>query len=168
MARKASDVIGLKVISLDKGEEVGEINDIIYDPVSQRIKAFLLDEGGWFSEAKVIPFEGIEKIGEDAATINSSQKIEKASDVPDPYSSVSERNSKIRKMNVVSENGNNIGKVSDVIFDEQSGEVIEYEITKGPIEDLKTGRNKISKEDISRVGQDDIIVKSEAEEKLKK
>lgn len=168
MVLKASGVIGINIISLDKGEKVGEINDIIYDPENQNIKAFLIDEGGWFSEARVIPFEKVQKIGTDAITINTSQDIKKGSEIPDPLSSVSERNSKIRKMNVVTEEGNNIGRVTDVIFDTQTGKVEEYEISKGPIDDLKKGRKKISRANISRVGQDNIIVKSDIKETIEK
>lgn len=161
MKLKASDVIGLKIISLDKGEEVGEVSDIIYDPLNQNLKAFLIDKGGWFSEARIVPFDLVQKIGMDALTVNSSLDIKKASEMPDPVWGISEKNSKIRRMSVVTEDGNNVGRVSDVLFDNQTGELIEYEISKGPIEDLKSGRKKISKANVIRVGQDNIIVKSE-------
>ncbi len=59
MMIKGNDVIGLKVISIDRGQRIEDVDDLIYDPSEQRIKALLVDKGGFMSGAKIIPFEEI-------------------------------------------------------------------------------------------------------------
>ncbi|MGI5826414.1 MAG: PRC-barrel domain-containing protein, partial [Patescibacteria group bacterium] len=56
MLIKASNVIGLKVVSLDKGETIDEVEDVIYDAKAEKVIAFLINQGGWSASAQVIPF----------------------------------------------------------------------------------------------------------------
>jgi len=166
MLIKASNVIGLKVVSLQKGETIEDVNDVIYDPQSQKVQALLVDPGGWFSEAKVIPLREIKSLGKDAVTVESSRVIKKASDLPKPNSGISSRNSKLKKMSVLTAGGTSLGRVSDVLFDPKSGDIGEYEISQGTVEDVKSGRKFLPALEVIKIGVDDILVKDEAFDKI--
>jgi uncharacterized protein YrrD len=53
--RKGKDIVGKPVIAYDTGEKVETIVDLIFDQDDNRLLGFLIDEGGWFSNAKVLP-----------------------------------------------------------------------------------------------------------------
>ncbi|HUV71401.1 MAG TPA: PRC-barrel domain-containing protein [Clostridia bacterium] len=167
MLIKASSLIGLKIISLRKGENLGEVNDVIYDPKNKKVRGLLLDEKGWFPEAKVIELKDIKNIGKDAVTVESAKVIKKASEIPDPVAGVSPTTAKLKKMNLVTESGTNLGKIADFTFDPETGAVDEFEITQGPIADLRYGRRQLAAADIIKVGVDNIIVAKSVEEKFK-
>lgn len=167
MLINANDVIGLRVVSLKKGENIEDVNDVIYDPPAKQVRALLVDRGGWFSEAKVILLSDVKSIGRDAVMVDTKEVIKKASDLPEPLSSVA-RESKLKKMNIFTESGTDLGRVTNIVFDPASGYVREFEVSQGAIQDIKTGRKYLLAEDVVRVGVDDIIVKDEAEANFQK
>lgn len=168
MLIKASNVIGLKVVSLDKGETIDEVEDVIYDAKAEKVIAFLINQGGWSASAQVIPFAEVINIGEDALTIKNRESIKKASDVKGMTAGISASNVNLQKMTVLTKSGSNLGKVSDVVFDEKNGSVHELEISGGPIQDLRFGRKKLPVSDIENVGVNNIIVNSTSEGKDRK
>jgi uncharacterized protein YrrD len=63
--QKGTDTISLPVIAFDTGEKFDQIRDVIFGQHENRVLGFLVDEGGWFSEAKVVPFQNVQAIGPD-------------------------------------------------------------------------------------------------------
>jgi len=55
---KGSRLINKKVIAAGQGKELDTVKDVIYDPTMHKVRALLIDEGGWFSDARVIPIVG--------------------------------------------------------------------------------------------------------------
>lgn len=168
MLIRASSVVGLKVVSLDKGETIDEVKDVIYDANAQKVIAFLINEGGWSASAQLIPFAQVINIGDDALTIKNKAAVKNASEIKGLTAGISASNVNLQKMNVLTKSGSNLGKVSDVIFDEKSGSVYEFEISGGPIYDLRYGRKRLAVSDIENVGANNIIVASPAEERSRK
>lgn len=78
---KGKNVIGLKVVTLNKGKNIHDVDEIVYDPHDHLVKALVVDEGGWFSDASVLLFEDVQSIGKDAVVIESDELVKKASDV---------------------------------------------------------------------------------------
>ncbi len=78
MTIKGQNVINLKIITINDGKEIDNVKDIIYDPKQNRVRALLISNGGWFSDAKVLLMEEIKNIGQDAVIIDSSDAIKKS------------------------------------------------------------------------------------------
>jgi uncharacterized protein YrrD len=78
--RKGKDIVGKPVVAYDSGEKIETIVDLIFDQYDNRLLGFLIDEGGWFSNAKVLPLNLVKAIGVDAVIIQSKEAIALASD----------------------------------------------------------------------------------------
>lgn len=157
MLIKANDVIGLKVITLETGKEVAKVQDVVYDPRDNMVKALVIDEGGWFSDAKVILFEDIKSIGEDAVIIESEEKVRTASEVSSRVANIAREEQNLTKTKIITEEGDELGSVSDIIFDSKTGKVEEFEVSQGA-QNLASGKKTIRVNNIITVGEDATIV----------
>jgi uncharacterized protein YrrD len=159
MRIKGKDLIGLRVITTDLGQEIEKVKELIYDPEVGKILALVVDPGGWFKDAKIIPFEKIKTIGKDAVMIETEGVVKNAGEVSQKISRIVEGDDYLNDNNlVITEDGTELGKVSDVYFDTDSGEVMEFEISQG-IKNLSSGKKRIKKEDVVKIGENAIIVK---------
>jgi uncharacterized protein YrrD len=163
MLIKGNDVLNLRVLSTSEGKEVGKVKDIIYDPQDHTVQALLLDEGGWFSDAKIIPFDQISSIGDDAVMVPDERAVRKAKDVSARVSSIAKDKTYLTKTRIVTEDGTDLGRVSDVIFDDATGRVDQFEVTQG-VKDVATGKKYVFVKDIITIGEDATIVRSYTEE----
>lgn len=166
MLIKAGDVIGLKVVTLDEGKEVDKVHDVVYDPKENRVRALVIDEGGWFSDAKVLMVEDIYSIGKDAVVIDSEDRIHTASDVNERVASITGEDQKLTKTKVITENGINLGAVSDILFDTKTGKVEEFEVSQG-LKNLQSGKKTVRIDQVMTVGEDVTVVKAGAEQQIR-
>jgi uncharacterized protein YrrD len=163
MTIKATDIIGLKIISLQNGKELGQVKDLVYDPDEIKMTALIVEEGGIFSEAKLIPFNEIRNIGDDAVIIESANKIKKISEIDSKISQIAKANTYITNTKVLTNNGIELGTVSDLLLDPTTGIVGQMEISQGMIKDVRSGKKYIDISQIETIGKDIIIVKPEVE-----
>lgn len=81
MLIKAKDVVGLQVITKNEGKKIENIDDIVYDPQSNKVLALIANNGGMFSTSKVIMYTDILKIGPDAVMVESAEALQESSKV---------------------------------------------------------------------------------------
>lgn len=155
---KGNTIIGLKLITITDGKEITTIKDVVYDPQAHKVKALLIDEGGWLSDAKIVLVQDIHKVGEDAVIIQSENVIKKASEVSERIASIAKDSQFLTNTKIVSEDGKDLGKISDIYFELPSGNVIEFEVSQG-LKDLSSGKKRIKVSDIITIGEDATIVK---------
>lgn len=165
MLVKANDVIGAKIISLDTGKEIKKIEDVIYDGKENKVLAFLVDSGGLFSNAKVIFLEDTKGIGKDAVIIESEKNIKDTSKVPKNVGNIARESNYLTKTRVITEQGRDLGQISDILFDPKTGKVEEFEVTQG-LANLKSGKKTFKITDILTIGEDATIVRAATEEKF--
>lgn len=163
---KGKDVIGLKVVTLQKGKIIENIDELVYDPAENKVKAFVVDSGGWFADAKVVLFDDISTIGADAVIVESDAVIKKASDVEERITRIVKDDNYLTQNKVMTESGTELGKVSDIYFDPSSGSVIELEVSQGAVKNVQSGRKRVAVADIMKVGEDVTIVRSSVEQQL--
>ncbi|MFZ5965997.1 MAG: PRC-barrel domain-containing protein [Bacillota bacterium] len=136
---KGSDVVGLPVICVDNGCKSLDIKDIVFCNQNLQVLALLVDEGGFFHGAKVIPFSRIMHIGQNMITIESSNCIETADHALDNVHMTNTRGSLIGH-DVISEIGNSVGSLRDIVFDKHSGKIVGVILTEGLFSDFLVGR----------------------------
>ncbi len=163
---KSTNVIGLHIVTLDDGKKIGKVHDIIFDPVQNKVRALLLDEGGWFSSSKIIAIEDVKSIGADAVIIDNEEVIKKASEVSERVESITKDNNYLTKSKVLTEEGTELGIVTDMLFVLPDGRVTQLEVSEGLLKSLQSGKKYIAFKDIITVGEDRIIVKAFTEDKL--
>ena len=56
---KGKDILGRHIVAIDSGQRIDSVHDLIFDHQANEVLGLLVDEGGWFRAAKVVPFEMI-------------------------------------------------------------------------------------------------------------
>ncbi|MGI8747518.1 MAG: PRC-barrel domain-containing protein [Deinococcus sp.] len=154
---KGKELIGRKVMTLENGEHLDNVHDIIFDQSGNQVIAFLIDEGGWFHAAKVIPFASVRSVGEDALMVSSSADVMSARDDTQISDAISSK-SGIVGLNLITSDGKELGRIADVFIDEASGQVVGYEATGGFFSDLSSGRTFVPVPESVIIGEKAAIV----------
>ena len=128
--RKGKDAGGLLVITRDSGKKVGKVEDLVLDRQGSRVLGILIDEAGWFKEAKVVPWSSFRVIGLDAVIIDEEASAKKASEVPE-MSEVLDQGNVLVGARVATTDGRELGKIEDFYFDPETGIVKGFELSGG-------------------------------------
>ena len=154
---KGKDIIGRKIVTLDGGEKLDSVRDLIFDEQGNRVLALLIDEGGWFHAARVIPFTSVRSVGEDAVMIGSADDVVSAQGDA-TLAAAMESKSGLAGLNLITTDGKDLGRIADVFFDEVSGQVVGYEATGGLFSDLSSGRTFVPAPESVTIGAEAAIV----------
>ncbi|AKG35826.1 PRC-barrel domain-containing protein [Paenibacillus durus] len=165
---RLQDFIGLNVFGVDEGKEVGKIVDCILDS-NWNITGIELESKSFFgSHVKVVAWEDIVAYGEDAVMIQNEESIRKVDAGSIPHSFLEGKN-KLKDMQVVTETGTILGKVSDVYFDQKLGNtIVALEISDGLVTDLMEGRKWLPCIPGMSIGENAVVVPALSEERLEK
>lgn len=166
MLVKATNVIGLKILTLQDGKLLDRINDIIYDPHDNAIKAFVVDKGGLFSQPKVVLTKDISSIGKNAVMVKDESVLKNASDAGQNIADIAKEDTYLTKSKIVTEDGTTLGSVSDIYFDDKTGHVEELEVSQGGLQNFQSGKKHIKIADVMTIGKDATIVKTEATQEI--
>lgn len=140
--KKAKHILGLPIILLDTGEEIFDIKDILFSQKNKRLLGFLIDEGGWFKGAKIVLLKHVHTIGKDAVIIQNKKVIMSSTQIPD-VEEVLEKKYTLFQLKVIDNEGNRVGRVEDVLFNEKTGHLHYLEVSEGVFEDIFYGRLRI-------------------------
>ncbi len=158
--RKGRDMLGKPVIAYDTGEKFETINDLVFDQVNNVLLGFLVDEGGWFTSARVLPLAQVQAIGPDAVIVASRSSIAIASAIPE-IESVLDNNNILKDTRIMTVDGRDLGTMIDLYFDEQTGEVEGYEVSGGLFADAYSGRSFVPAPQTIKIGEDVAFIPSE-------
>ncbi|MDS1030287.1 PRC-barrel domain-containing protein [Bacillota bacterium LX-D] len=161
-------LLAMPVLSIEDGEILGKVKDIVIDAKALNIAALVLEQkGNWFKEAKVITYEHINTIGDDAITVVKSKCIEKASALPQIMQLV-HSGIPIIGTRVLTESGSFLGTVDEFLFDPATGHITLLEIADKLMDNLLKGKAFLSTDLLSTVGKDAIIAQKGAEKNLER
>ena len=73
--KKSCEIIGLTVVSIQEGKELGTVGRLVIDAAAANVAALLLDDQKWYLGAKALPFSAVSGLGEYAVTINSEADV---------------------------------------------------------------------------------------------
>lgn len=124
-----SSIRGLPVVTIDGGEDVAEVRDIIYSAQAGRIVGFTLNKRGRLSgrRREVLAIEQIRAIGRDAVMIGAVSDLLGEDQESEAASHDPERD--VIGNDVLTESGVSLGHVLDVVvLTGTSGEVVGYQI----------------------------------------
>lgn len=165
---KLQDMIGLSVIEVEEGHEIGKIADIMVDS-NWTITGIELESKSFFSShVKVVAWEEIVAYGEDAVMIRSATSVVKADADDVPHTFLLGKN-KLKDLQVITASGTILGRISDVYFDQKLGNtLIALEISDGLVTDLIEGRKWLPCSEEMSIGEESVLVPSMSEERLQK
>lgn len=154
---KGKEILGRNIVAISTGEKVDSVRDVVFDHQGNQVLAFLTDEGGWFRAARAVPFERVRSIGEHAIMIASPDDVTSSRDDARLGDALESKTS-LLGMTLLTTDGQNLGKIADVYFDENTGDVVGYEATGGLFADLSSGRAFIPAPSDVQIGADAAIV----------
>jgi uncharacterized protein YrrD len=157
---KGKYIIGKSIITLDTGEIIDTVQDVLFDSQNNKILGFLVDEGGFLKSARVLPFESIKNIGTDGITVADKNAIVSARDV-ESIRDFTESNNILLGTKVMTEDGKDLGKISDVYFDETLGTIEGYEVSGGMFADAMSGTSFLPNPKTINIGRDVAFVPSD-------
>lgn len=165
---KLQEMIGLAVFDVENGKEIGKIHDFILDE-NFTIQGLELEGKTLFSpHVKTIAWEDIEAYGEDAVMVRSQETIRKtdADEIPLTFQSGAR---KLKEMQVLTEDGMMLGRISDVYFEQDQGNtILGLEISDGFMSDLMEGRKWLPCTPDMSVGENAVMVPPLSEQRLEK
>jgi uncharacterized protein YrrD len=154
--RRAVDVLGVKVMNVTTGEIVGKVHDLLFDREG-RLKGVLLEKKYWFVKVPYLPVSQLLSMGEDLVTIEKEPHLN-AEHIEDGCVHLINGDQKMKGVPVITSNGQQLGILEDVYFQEEVGTIIGYELSDGFFSDLVEGRRMIKKPNKLFIGKDALVV----------
>jgi uncharacterized protein YrrD len=156
--RKGREIIGLPVVSLTSGEELGAVEDLLWNEQEGRLSGLVLLEAGAVKRQRLLPFDQIKCIGADAVTV---QAEDLAAECPPEDG----RLSLLNGLPVLSEEGESLGTIEDFVFSPEDGRVEGYDLSAGLVGDLLSGRCLIPRQAVVVWGKESVVVSKSGIEK---
>lgn len=115
--KKSQEIIGLPIISISNGIEVGKVKAVIINADKGAVDYVVVDSGIQILSAKVIPTEYVLGIGEYALTIENEDAINDISRIPAAIDLL-QKNIQVKSTKVLTKKGRLIGEIGDIYVNE--------------------------------------------------
>ncbi len=132
--RTVSSLLGLKVIGIADGKEIGEVTEVVYDLSTGRLVGIIVGRG---AGERAISADDIAVIGEDAIMVPSGDVAKFVREVPE----IAERRAEApgKALAVVTDDGRRLGRISNVWIDPVAKIVTRFDVSAGFLQDLTRG-----------------------------
>ncbi len=135
---RATDVTGLPVVTIDGGDDIAEIKDVVYDASSHSLIGFTLNKRGWFrgNLRGVLSATDIEGIGADAVMVRDEDALT-ATEAPGAALAEPDSQRDVMGNRVLSSDGTDLGQITGVVLSTGvDPAAVGYELTDAAGEDL--------------------------------
>lgn len=160
MMKQSNEVIGLPVISLADGQEIGTVKSLVINPDKGSVDFLTVEHEDWQVSVRAIPFRKVIGIGEYAVTVESENAIIDLNEIPIANQLVNKK-IKIIGTKVMTRKGQLLGDVKEYYVNDDNGHIVAADI-------------KVSEKDVVLAsdlvltfGKDILIVKEDAAEHFK-
>lgn len=156
--KKFEEYLGLPIISITEGRELGLSKSLLIDAEHGSIAAIIIEDKDWYRGVKLLPYMSVVAIGHDAITITSSEDILTLDDAVE-YEPFLDQNIHVVGTKAITKGGTIQGVVSDIYIDD-NGKIAKVVLTtKGEAKEKETPK-EISSEEISIFGKEVTIIES--------
>lgn len=163
--RKGKNVIGQDVFSLADGLRIESVTDLVINGENDAILALLVDEGGLMESSKVVPVAAVHRFGPDAVMVQDADVILEADDIPE-IKEILDRESTLVDRRVLTAEGEDLGAINDMYFDEATGQIRGFEVSEGTLGDVMRGTSYLPLEKLKVVGPDAVVATLDTKEHL--
>ncbi len=117
MTKKSVEILGLPVISITEGRELGMSKTLLIDAKNGQVAAITIEDEDWYRGVKLLPYSSVIAIGHDAVTITNSENILTLEDASD-YEAMLDANIRIIGTKAITKSGTINGKVNEIFIGE--------------------------------------------------
>lgn len=151
MNRRASEIVGLPIITFGKGNKIYNAQDLLIEPERKQVLALLVLERSLFKSAKAIPFGRIQAIGPDAIVVPDSRATIDVN--RDPVLKKLYDKQIVRGLRVITEGGRKLGEISDILLESRTGEIQGFYVSIGRVLSITQGLRWLPSDSITSIGQ---------------
>ena len=156
--KKSVEILGLPIISITEGRELGSSKSLLIDAQNGSVAALIIEDEDWFRGVKLLPYDSVIAIGDDAITITNSENILKLAEATD-YEPLLNQNVRVIGTKAITKAGSIQGVVSEIVIGE-SGKIAKCTIAT----ENETDTKDIAAEQISIFGKQVTIIDCELPE----
>ena len=125
--KKSVDILGLPVISITDGRELGMSKTLLIDAPNRVVAAITIEDEDWYRGVKLIPYDNVIAVGEDAVTINNSENI-LTLDAAGDFETLLDDNIRVIGTKAITRSGVIQGNITEIFIGED-GSIEKCEIT---------------------------------------
>ena len=145
---------GMPIVDVKSGAKIGEVSDIQITGEGN-VKGLLVQKGAFLKKTFLIDINDVSSFGWDGVMVHDQSALQPLKDKSD-YTFESE-NSLAGKVMMTRE-GEKLGLLEDVYFQEEVGTIVGYELSDGFFSDMLEGKRVIKTDKPPAIGKDTIIV----------
>ena len=154
--RKISELVGLKVIDIKDGTDLGQVGEVVLSPDDLKLLGFVVKSGGFLAqEERIVEASDVRAIGEDAITVDGQEAAHTSEASTEAFRNAREGNRRLAGKRVITDKGSVVGTVSDAILDEDGRQLAALLIGGG----LLQSADSLHVDRITSVGPDVIVVR---------
>ncbi|MDB9348757.1 PRC-barrel domain-containing protein [Nodularia spumigena] len=150
---KQSELLKRLVLDRQTVEEVGHVSQLLLDSQAQRVLGFTCKSGWLGNKQKTFAWKQIQAIGADSVIVSHQDN---------QTSEITESVNPVLGSEVWTDSGNKVGKIQDLIFNVETGEVVNYMFSHNGWQGLMEGTYLLAPIMISSVGDKRVIVLEKA------
>ncbi len=148
--------LSLPIISLQEGQHIGYVKSLIFNPQTKSLAAIVVDPKGLFKDQRIIPYNKVISVGEDAVTIDKGAHVEKSTNIPEILDLLKEKLT-IIGTKVITENGKTLGIAEEYYINPEDGKMTHIEIAGGKVDGLFNGKAHLKADSLITIGHDIIV-----------
>jgi uncharacterized protein YrrD len=149
--KKAKQILGMPVVTFDRGTKIYDVEDMILDPQRRQVLALVVMESSMFHSARAIPFGRLSAIGQDAVIVPDGKAV---IDVDrDPVLKKLNNGQVIRGLRVLTDDGRRLGTIDDFTIDDKTGEILSYDVSIGRVLNVTQGLRTVPADVVVNTGQ---------------
>jgi uncharacterized protein YrrD len=152
-------VVGRTVISIETGNRLGSISDVLLDDGTLRVVGFVVG-GGLLSQEQVLPFGEVKALAGDTVLAMPGATLVGAREWRE-QGAATVRISALAGRPLITAAGQRLGAVTDLLVDEQTAVVDALEVATSDLGGLRTRRSIVAATG-ARIGPHAVVVPDEA------
>lgn len=153
--KKSTEILGLPIISISEGLEIGKVKSLVINPEKGSLDFITIEHEDWQVSVRAIPFKKVIGIGEYALTIETENSVIDLNEIPIANQLVNKK-IKITDAKVMTRKGELLGSVREYFTDEDNGQVMGMLVKVGDHEVI------LPSETVLTYGKDILIVTEDA------
>ena len=154
--KKSVDILGLPVISITEGRELGMSKTLLIDAPNRVVAAITIEDEDWYRGVKLIPYDNVIAVGEDAVTINNSENI-LTLDAAGDFETLLDDNIRVIGTKAITRTGVIQGSITEIFIGED-GSIEKCEITS-PEGDV----SEVTADQVSIFGKEVTVISPEGD-----
>jgi len=151
MTKKSVEILGLPIISITEGRELGMSKTLLIDAKNGAVAAITIEDEDWYRGVKLLPYSSVIAIGHDAVTITNSENILTLEDASD-YEAMLDANIRIIGTKAITKSGTINGTVSEIFIGDDG------KVEKVQIVDPNGAEAEITSDQISIFGKQVTVI----------